>query len=41
MFRNLYRDFLAECTELLDSDHLRTGHRLYSEAAALWTEVAA
>ncbi|NUW36007.1 BtrH N-terminal domain-containing protein [Nonomuraea sp. SMC257] len=41
LFRNLYRDFLAECAELLDSGHLRTGHRLYAEAAALWTEVAA
>ncbi|HEX2290967.1 MAG TPA: BtrH N-terminal domain-containing protein, partial [Pseudonocardiaceae bacterium] len=41
LFRNLYRDFLAECTQLLDSSHLRTGHRLYTEAATLWTEVAA
>ncbi|MER7568576.1 BtrH N-terminal domain-containing protein [Streptomyces sp. NPDC097941] len=41
LFRNLYRDFLAECAELLDSDHLRTGHRLYAEAAALWTQVSA
>ncbi|GGY03244.1 BtrH N-terminal domain-containing protein [Streptomyces djakartensis] len=41
LFRNLYRDFLAECAEWLDSDRLRTGHRLYSEAAACWTEVAA
>lgn len=41
LFRNLYRDFLAECTELLDSDHLRTGHGLYTEAATLWTEAAA
>ncbi|MFJ9416996.1 BtrH N-terminal domain-containing protein [Streptomyces sp. NPDC101227] len=41
LFRNLYRDFLAECTQLLDSGHLRTGHRLYAEAATLWTEVAA
>ncbi|MGV9453762.1 BtrH N-terminal domain-containing protein [Streptomyces sp. NPDC003635] len=41
LFRNLYRDFLAECAQLLDSSHLRTGHRLYSEAAALWTETAA
>jgi hypothetical protein len=40
LFRNLYRDFLAECGQLLDSEHLRTGHRLYAEAAALWTEVA-
>jgi hypothetical protein len=41
LFRNLYRDFLAECTQLLDSSHLRTGHALYTEAATLWTEVAA
>ncbi|THA75431.1 BtrH N-terminal domain-containing protein [Streptomyces sp. A0592] len=41
LFRNLYRDFLAECTDLLMSDHLRTGHALYTEAAALWTEAAA
>ncbi|MFD5386802.1 BtrH N-terminal domain-containing protein [Streptomyces sp. NPDC127074] len=41
LFRNLYRDFLAECTQLLDSDHLRTGHGLYTEAATLWTEAAA
>ncbi|MFQ6326021.1 BtrH N-terminal domain-containing protein [Nocardia sp. CWNU-33] len=41
LFRNLYRDFLAECTELLDSSHLRTGHWLYTEAAILWTESAA
>lgn len=40
LFRNLYRDFLAECAQLIDSDHLRTGHSLYAEAAALWTEVA-
>ncbi|WP_280242900.1 DUF4872 domain-containing protein, partial [Nocardia abscessus] len=41
LFRNLYRDFLAECTELFDSRHLRAGHELYIEAAILWTEVAA
>jgi hypothetical protein len=41
LFRNLYRDFLAECTQVLDSRHLRTGHQLYTEAAGLWTEVAA
>ncbi|MGY0064382.1 BtrH N-terminal domain-containing protein [Streptomyces sp. LZ34] len=41
LFRNLYRDFLAECAQLLDSSHLRTGHRLYTEAATLWTEAAA
>lgn len=41
LFRNLYRDFLAECAQLIDSGHLRTGHTLYAEAAALWTQVAA
>jgi hypothetical protein len=41
LFRNLYRDFLAECTESLDSRHLRTGHTLYTEAADLWTYAAA
>ena len=41
LFRTLYRDFLGECTALIDDGHLRTGHRLYAEAAALWTDVAA
>jgi hypothetical protein len=41
LFRNLYRDFLGECTGHIDSSDLRTGHRLYTEAATLWTEVAA
>ncbi|PWJ09002.1 lantibiotic ABC transporter [Streptomyces sp. NWU49] len=41
LFRNLYRDFLAECAQSIDSNHLRTGHTLYTEAAALWTQVAA
>ncbi|GAT64645.1 lantibiotic ABC transporter [Planomonospora sphaerica] len=41
LFRVLYRDFLAECTRLIDDDGLRTGHRLYAEAAVLWTEVSA
>lgn len=40
LFRVLYRDFLGECAELIDDDHLRTGHRLYAEAADLWTNVA-
>ncbi|WP_031079030.1 BtrH N-terminal domain-containing protein [Streptomyces sp. NRRL S-118] len=40
LFRNLYRDFLAECTTLVDSPRLRTGHRLYAEAAALWSRTA-
>ncbi|MGW7453120.1 BtrH N-terminal domain-containing protein [Streptomyces sp. NPDC054787] len=41
LFRNLYRDFLGECAQLIDNGHLRTGHSLYTEAAALWTQVAA
>ncbi|SPF02429.1 BtrH N-terminal domain-containing protein [Streptomyces sp. MA5143a] len=41
LFRNLYRDFLAECAEQIDSHHLRTGHALYAEAAGLWTHTAA
>ncbi|MFD8887225.1 BtrH N-terminal domain-containing protein [Streptomyces erythrochromogenes] len=41
LFRNLYRDFLAECAQLIDNSHLRTGHTLYTEAAVFWTEVAA
>jgi hypothetical protein len=41
LFRNLYRDFLAECAQLIGSSHLRTGHSLYTEAATLWTQVAA
>ncbi|RDI34730.1 BtrH N-terminal domain-containing protein [Lentzea flaviverrucosa] len=40
LFRALYRDFLAECTEMVDDDNLRLGHRLYAEIAPLWTEVA-
>ncbi|SDK77636.1 protein of unknown function [Nonomuraea maritima] len=40
LFRALYRDFLGECAELIDDGDLRTGHRLYGEAAGLWTDVA-
>jgi hypothetical protein len=40
LFRALYRDFLGECVGLIDNADLRTGHRLYAEAAALWTDVA-
>ncbi len=41
LFRALYRDFLGECVGLIDAAALRTGHRLYGEAAVLWAEVAA
>ncbi|MEW2555330.1 BtrH N-terminal domain-containing protein [Streptomyces zhihengii] len=40
LFRNLYRDFLAECAGLLESRRLRTGLALYTEAAELWTRTA-
>jgi hypothetical protein len=40
LFRALYRDFLGECAGLIDDDDLRTGHRLYAEAATKWTDVA-
>jgi hypothetical protein len=40
LFRVLYRDFLDECTRLIDDGNLRAGHRLYAEAAALWTDVS-
>ncbi|MBB6343806.1 hypothetical protein FHU36_000315 [Nonomuraea muscovyensis] len=36
----LYRDFLDECTRLIDDGDLRAGHQLYAEAAALWTDVS-
>jgi hypothetical protein len=41
LFRNLYRDFLGECAEMIDDPALRTGHARYAEAAGLWTETAA
>lgn len=41
LFRALYRDFLGECAELIDNGGLRTGHKLYGEAAVMWTDVAA
>ena len=41
LFRNIYRDFLAECTQWLDDPALRTGHTRYGEAAELWTQTAA
>ncbi|MFC5820639.1 BtrH N-terminal domain-containing protein [Nonomuraea harbinensis] len=40
LFRVLYRDFLGECAGLIDDGNLRAGHRLYAEAAVLWTDVS-
>ncbi len=40
LFRNLYRDFLGECADLLDDGRVRAARDGYAEAAAGWTEVA-
>ncbi|MER7703862.1 BtrH N-terminal domain-containing protein [Kitasatospora sp. NPDC097605] len=40
LFRNLYRDFLGECADLLGDPRVRTARDRYAEAAAGWTEVA-
>lgn len=40
LFRNMYRDFLGEASEIVDDERLRAGHRMYSAIAPLWTEVA-
>lgn len=44
LFRNLYRDFLTECLELLEgtpnADLAQQGRDLFAESALLWTRVA-
>lgn len=40
LFRAMYRDFLAECAEIVDDDNIRAGHQLYAEIAPRWTEVS-
>ncbi|EMD25788.1 BtrH N-terminal domain-containing protein [Amycolatopsis azurea] len=40
LFRRIYRDFLEECTTLVDDAGLRTAYEKYREIAPLWTEVA-
>lgn len=40
LFRNMYRDFLAQCSAIVDDDNLRIGHQMYCEIAPLWTEVS-
>lgn len=40
LFRNLYRDFLAEAAEIVDDPRLREGHARYAEIAPLWTQAA-
>ncbi|MFI6318658.1 BtrH N-terminal domain-containing protein [Nonomuraea sp. NPDC050556] len=40
LFRNLYRDFLAEAATILDDPRLREAHARYAEIAPLWTQAA-
>lgn len=41
LFRNLYRDFLKESYELLKIKQIDEAHKIFSEAATLWTKVSA
>lgn len=41
LFRNMYRDFLGECTRLVDDPRLAMGYELFCRIAPQWTEVAA
>lgn len=40
LFRNLYRDFLAESYELLKLEKLKVGHEAFIEIAELWSSVS-
>ncbi|MFR9779950.1 BtrH N-terminal domain-containing protein [Micromonospora sp. MS34] len=40
LFRNMYRDFLAECATIVDDETVRLGHQMYAEIAPLWTNVS-
>jgi hypothetical protein len=40
LFRNLYRDFLEECYDLLKMDKLKQGHEAFAEIAILWNTVS-
>lgn len=40
MFRNFYRDFLAEANEFLDSPAVEAARDNFAEAAPLWTELS-
>ncbi len=39
-FRNLYRDFLKECSEYLDNPNIKKAHAIYSEVAPNWTKIS-
>ena len=40
LFRNLYRDFLKESSELLDSTELKEAYKDYSKIAGQWKMVS-
>lgn len=40
LFRTMYRDFLQECTHLIDDANLAAGYELFCRIAPQWTEVA-
>lgn len=40
LFRNLYRDFLKECYDLLELDKIKAGHEAFVEIAKLWSSVS-
>jgi hypothetical protein len=40
LFRNLYRDFLQEAQEYIESNALALAYKNYSEIAKSWKEVA-
>ncbi len=40
LFRNFYRDFLAEANVVLQSDLIAAAHKNFAEAAPLWSQVA-
>lgn len=40
LFRNIYRDFLAECRDLIKDRKVAEAHAAFVEIAPLWTEVA-
>jgi hypothetical protein len=41
LFRNLYRDFLKECVDLLEDPKIEQAYRLFAEIAPMWVSVSA
>ncbi len=40
LFRNMYRDFLSECREIINDPNLTAAHDLFCRIAPQWSEVA-